>query len=50
MVEGHGDAAALTRLLAERRLYVSELTEVRPTLESFFLGLTGRREHEGTAS
>lgn len=50
VVEGHGDAAALTRLLAERRLYVSELTEVRPTLESFFLGLTGRREHEETAS
>ncbi len=44
VVQGHGDPAQLTRLLAERGLYVSELTEVRPTLESFFLGLTGRRD------
>ncbi len=43
VVEGHEDPAQLTRLLAERGLFVSELTEVRPTLESFFLGLTGRR-------
>ncbi|ROR90407.1 ABC transporter ATP-binding protein [Nocardioides aurantiacus] len=53
LVEGHGDPARLTRLLAERGLFVSELTEVRPTLESFFLGLTGRRDarpDQGAAS
>lgn len=43
VVEGHEDPAQLTRLLAQRGLFVSELSEVRPTLESFFLGLTGRR-------
>ena len=41
VVEGHEHPEQITRVLAERGLYVQELTEVRPTLESFFLGLTG---------
>ncbi len=40
MVEGAGDPAEVTRLLAAQDLYVSELTPVRPDLESVFLSLT----------
>jgi ABC-2 type transport system ATP-binding protein len=42
IVEGHDHPDQLTRALAERGLYVSELTEIRPTLESVFLRLTRR--------
>ncbi len=41
IVEGVADTAAITRLLAEASLYVSELTPVRADLESVFLELTG---------
>ena len=42
VVEGHQQPEQITRLLAERGVYVQELAAVRPTLESFFLKLTGR--------
>jgi ABC-2 type transport system ATP-binding protein len=41
VVEGVNRPADVTRLLASRGLYVSELTPVRPDLESVFLQLTG---------
>jgi len=41
LVEGAGRPADVTRLLASQGLYVSELTPVRPDLESVFLQLTG---------
>jgi ABC-2 type transport system ATP-binding protein len=41
VVEGHEHPEHITRLLAEKRIYVQELTAIRPTLESFFLKLTG---------
>jgi ABC-2 type transport system ATP-binding protein len=40
VVEGHEHPEQITRLLAEKRIYVQELTEIRPTLEAFFLKLT----------
>ena len=43
VVEGHEHPEQITRLLAEQGVYVHELTAIRPTLESFFLELTGRR-------
>lgn len=43
LVEGHEHPEVITRLLAEAGLYVSELHAVRPTLESYFLKLTGHR-------
>jgi ABC-2 type transport system ATP-binding protein len=50
VVEGHEHPEQITRLLAERGIYVHELSAIRPTLESFFLGLTGRADHDrGTA-
>jgi ABC-2 type transport system ATP-binding protein len=42
VVEGHERPEQLTRLLAERGMYVSKIVVRRPTLESFFLKLTGR--------
>ena len=42
VVEGHDQPEQITRLLAEKGVYVSELSAIRPTLESFFLKLTGR--------
>jgi ABC-2 type transport system ATP-binding protein len=42
VVEGHEHPEQITRLLAEKGIYVKELTSIRPTLESFFLKLTGR--------
>jgi ABC-2 type transport system ATP-binding protein len=42
VVEGHQHPEQLTRLLAERGHYVSELSEIRPDLESVFLRLTSR--------
>ncbi len=40
VVEGHAHPEQISRLLAEKGLYVQELTAIRPTLESFFLELT----------
>jgi ABC-2 type transport system ATP-binding protein len=42
VVEGHQRPEQITRLLAEKGVYVQELTAIRPTLESFFLKLTAR--------
>ncbi len=42
VVEGHEHPEQITRLLALKGVYVHELTAIRPTLESFFLELTGR--------
>lgn len=39
-VDGAEDPAAITRVLAEQQMYVSELTPVRADLESVFLQLT----------
>lgn len=44
VVEGHEHPEQITRLLAERGLYVEELTAIRPDLETFFLQLTGHDE------
>ena len=41
LVEGAADPADVTRLLAAADLYLTELTPVRPDLESVFLHLTG---------
>ncbi len=51
VVEGHEHPEEITRLLAEKGVYVQELSAIRPTLESFFLKLTGRRggAHDATA-
>jgi ABC-2 type transport system ATP-binding protein len=50
VVEGHENPETLTRLLADKGIYVQELTAIRPTLESFFLKLTGDRspDHPST--
>ena len=44
VVEGHENPDEITRLLAGKGVYVSELSAIRPTLESFFLKLTGRQQ------
>jgi ABC-2 type transport system ATP-binding protein len=49
LVEGHEHPEEITRLLAEHQVYVTEMTAVRPTLESFFLKLTAHPMH-GTAA
>ena len=41
VVEGHEHPDQITRVLAEKEIFVSELSAIRPTLESFFLRLTG---------
>lgn len=43
VVEGHEHPDAITRHLAGADLYVYEMSAIRPTLESFFLKLTGHR-------
>ncbi|MCZ4500110.1 MAG: transporter ATP-binding protein [Marmoricola sp.] len=43
VAEGHEHPEAIARLLAEKGLYPYELSAIRPTLESFFLQLTGHR-------
>jgi ABC-2 type transport system ATP-binding protein len=40
LVEAVDDPAVVTRLLAERGMYVREITQLRPDLESVFLQLT----------
>ena len=42
LVEGPEKPEQITRLLADKGVYVQELIGIRPTLESFFLRLTGR--------
>jgi ABC-type multidrug transport system ATPase subunit len=41
LVQGHEHPEEITRALASHGLYVTELSAVRPDLESFFLVLTG---------
>jgi ABC-type multidrug transport system ATPase subunit len=43
LVQGHERPDEITRTLASHDLYVTEMTAVRPDLESFFLVLTGHR-------
>lgn len=43
VVQGHEHPEHVTQALAERGLYVQDLREIRPTLESVFLRLTGHR-------
>ncbi|HEY0904820.1 MAG TPA: ABC transporter ATP-binding protein [Marmoricola sp.] len=43
LVKGHDHPEEITRTLAGESLYVTELSAVRPDLESFFLTLTGHR-------
>ncbi|MFL6021809.1 MAG: ABC transporter ATP-binding protein [Marmoricola sp.] len=43
VVDGHEHPEVITRVLAGHGLYVSELHAIRPTLESYFLKLTGHR-------
>jgi ABC-2 type transport system ATP-binding protein len=50
VVEGHERPEQLTQLLAERGMYVSKIVNRRPTLESFFLKLTGRQAEGPTAA
>jgi ABC-2 type transport system ATP-binding protein len=47
MVGNAGNPAQITRILAEREIYVSELTPVSADLESVFLQLTGTAPVEG---
>jgi ABC-2 type transport system ATP-binding protein len=49
VVEGHEHPEEISRLLAGKGVYVSELSAIRPTLESFFLKLTGRSAETATA-
>jgi ABC-type multidrug transport system ATPase subunit len=43
LVQGHDHPEEITRTLATHDLYVSDLSAVRPDLESFFLVLTGHQ-------
>lgn len=43
IVEGHEHPEVITRRLADHGLYVYEVSAIRPTLETFFLKLTGHR-------
>lgn len=43
LVQGHEHPEEITRALAAQDVFVTELTAVRPDLESFFLALTGHR-------
>jgi ABC-2 type transport system ATP-binding protein len=48
LVQGHDHPEEITRALAAHELYVTELSAVRPDLESFFLVLTGHRPRPST--
>jgi ABC-type multidrug transport system ATPase subunit len=48
LVQGHDHPEEITRALAAHDLYVTELSAVRPDLESFFLALTGHRPRPTT--
>jgi ABC-2 type transport system ATP-binding protein len=43
LVQGHEHPEEITRTLATHDLYITELSAIRPDLESFFLVLTGHR-------
>ncbi|MEU7839510.1 ATP-binding cassette domain-containing protein [Micromonospora sp. NPDC049114] len=45
VVSGATDPTVISRVLGEQGLWVSELTPIRPDLESVFLELTGGGEH-----
>ena len=47
LVQGHEHPGEITRALAAHDVFVTELTAVRPDLESFFLHLTGHRPQRG---
>jgi ABC-2 type transport system ATP-binding protein len=47
LVGNAGNPAQITRILAERQIYLSELTPVSADLESVFLELTGTAPVEG---
>jgi ABC-2 type transport system ATP-binding protein len=47
VVGNAGNPAQITRILAERQIYVNELTPVSADLESVFLELTGTAPVEG---
>jgi ABC-2 type transport system ATP-binding protein len=47
LVEGHEHPEEIVRLLALQELYATEVSAVRPTLETFFLQLTGHRPEPG---
>jgi ABC-2 type transport system ATP-binding protein len=49
LVQGHDHPEEITRALAAHDLYVTELSAVRPDLESFFLVLTGHRPRSAAA-
>lgn len=49
VVTGVADPSTVTRLLAERGVYLSELTPLRPDLESVFLELTGTTPEPGSS-
>jgi ABC-2 type transport system ATP-binding protein len=44
VVDGHEHPEEITRLLADQRIYVTEISAIRPTLESYFLRLTRSSE------
>jgi ABC-2 type transport system ATP-binding protein len=46
LVEGHDHPEEISRLLARERIYVSELSAIRPDLETVFLQLTRDRPTE----
>jgi ABC-2 type transport system ATP-binding protein len=48
LVQGHEHPGEITRALAAHDVFVTELTAVRPDLESFFLALTGHRPRPET--
>ncbi len=48
LVQGHEHPDEITRALAGHDLYVTELSAVRPDLESFFLVLTGHQPRPAT--
>ena len=43
VVRGHDHPEVITRLLAAHGMFVYEVSAIRPTLESYFLELTGHR-------
>jgi ABC-2 type transport system ATP-binding protein len=49
LVEGPERPEEITRLLAGQGIYVHEIAAVKPTLESFFLKLTGKRPEPAPA-
>jgi len=50
LVDGAADPAEITRLLAARGLYLSELTPLRPDLESVFLQMTADEGLSGSGA